>query len=355
LSEKVNLYGLELPAMEDFFISLGEKKYRAGQCAVRMYRKGALDFSEMTEFSAKLKTLLSERATLWLPKVIERQESRDGTVKLLLELSDGERVETVLIPDGERLTQCLSTQVGCAMGCRFCRTATAGLTRNLTPAEIVTQVVAAQLEGGFGKRVTNIVFMGMGEPLHNFEGTLKSFNILSSDYGLTIAKRRITVSTCGLAAKMKELPAEMLPSLALSLNATTDEVREKIMPVTRAHPISELIATLKALPLPARARYTIEYVLLGGLNDTMEDAARLVRLLSGVPSKINLIPYNPHGESDFAAPDPEQVERFKRYLLDKHFVAVTRKSKGDDILAACGQLKAENEERGGCAPNEERD
>jgi len=341
--------------MEEFFLSLGEKKYRAGQCAVRMYRKGALDFEEMTEFSAKLRALLAERATLWLPKVIDRQQSHDGTVKLLLELADGERVETVLIPDGERHTQCLSTQVGCAMGCRFCRTATAGLTRNLTPAEIVTQVIAAQLEGGFGKRVTNIVFMGMGEPLHNFEGTVKAFNILSSDYGLTIAKRRITVSTCGLAAKMRELPVEMLPSLALSLNATTDEVRMRIMPVTRAHPIAELIETLKALPLPSRARYTIEYVLLGGLNDTMEDAARLVRLLSGVPSKINLIPYNPHGDSDFAAPDPEQVERFKRYLLDKNFVAVTRKSKGDDILAACGQLKAENEERGSLAPLEEKD
>ncbi|MFU8855685.1 MAG: 23S rRNA (adenine(2503)-C(2))-methyltransferase RlmN [Deferrisomatales bacterium] len=337
----VNLLGLDLPALEAFLEGVGERPFRARQLMQWVYKRGVLDVEAMTDLSREARAKLRGRASLLLPRVVEERRSADGTRKLLLDLEDGERIETVLIPDGERLTQCVSSQVGCAMGCAFCRTGTGGLVRNLTAAEIVGQVVLGHGLAGPGERVTNVVFMGMGEPLHNLEAVLAAFRVLTSDHGLNITKRRVTVSTCGLVPALRRLPPDVLGSLAVSLNATTDEVRDRLMPVNRRHPLAELLGALQELSLPARARYTVEYVLLGGVNDTPEDAGRLVRLLSSLRCKVNLIAYNPHGESGFRSPDPGSVEAFQKVLLSKGLTAVVRRSRGQDILAACGQLRAD--------------
>ncbi len=337
----LDLFDHDLPGLESVFERWGEKRFRARQVMNWLYKKGVTRFEEMTDLSAALRERLGREATAALPRTVAEQTSRDGTVKLLLELADGERVETVLMPDDGRVTQCVSTQVGCAMGCAFCRTGTLGLRRHLTAGEIVAQVVVGQARVGPDRRITNVVFMGMGEPLHNFDNVVRAFRILSSDHGPNITRRRLTVSTAGLADRIRRLPPEMLGSLAVSLNATTDEVRDRIMPVNRRFPIQELLAALRESPLPPRDRYTVEYVLLGGVNDSPDDARRLVRLLSHVRCKVNLIAYNPHGDSPFAKPRPEAVEAFRKILLDKNFTATLRKSRGEDILAACGQLKAE--------------
>ncbi|GAB4280232.1 MAG: 23S rRNA (adenine(2503)-C(2))-methyltransferase RlmN [Deferrisomatales bacterium] len=348
----VQLFDLDLAGLQSLFERMGERPFRAGQVMQWVYKRGVLDIDRMTDLARPLRAELARRASLRLPAVEQDLRSRDGTRKLLLRLADGERVETVLIPDEERLTQCVSSQVGCAMGCAFCRTGTMGLVRHLTAGEIVSQVVLARQLLGPERRVTNVVFMGMGEPLHNLDNVVRAFRILSDDHGLNITRRRLTVSTCGLVDAMRRLPAEVLPSLAVSLNATTDAVRDRIMPVNRRYPIAVLLEALKELPLPPRARHTIEYVLLGGVNDSPEDARRLVRLLSGVRCKVNLIAYNPHESSPFRAPTPEAVAAFQSQLLEKNFTAVLRKSRGQDILAACGQLKAAAE--AGTAPGPAR-
>lgn len=341
MTDTVNLLALDLPALEEFFRGLGEKPFRARQLMHWVYKRGVGSFDGMTDLGRAFREQLGRVGNLAVPRVADDQRSADGTRKLLLTLADGEQVETVLIPDEDRLTQCVSSQAGCAMGCRFCRTAEGGLRRNLTAAEIVGQVVLGQSLLEPGGRVTNVVFMGMGEPLHNADNVVRAFRILSSDHGFNITRRRLTVSTCGLVEGVRRLPVEVLPSLAVSLNATTDEVRSALMPVNRRHPIAELLGALRQLPLPPRARFTIEYVLLGGVNDTPEDVRRLVKLLSALRCKVNLIPYNPHGDGAFRAPDPAAVEAFRVYLLSKGITTVVRKSRGQDILAACGQLRAE--------------
>ncbi|NTU60590.1 MAG: 23S rRNA (adenine(2503)-C(2))-methyltransferase RlmN, partial [Deltaproteobacteria bacterium] len=306
-----------------------------------VYKRGVWEFDAMTDLGRAFRETLRRAARLELPRVAAEQRSEDGTRKLVLALADGELVETVLIPDDDRLTQCVSSQAGCAMACAFCRTGEGGLRRNLSAGEIVAQVLLGQSLLEPGGRVTNVVFMGMGEPLHNLDAVVRAFRILSSDHGLNITRRRLTVSTCGLVEGIRRLPEDLLPSLAVSLNATTDEVRSRLMPVNRRHPIAELLGALEARRLPPRERYTIEYVLLGGVNDSPADAKRLVALLSSLRCKVNLIPYNPQGGDEFRAPDPERVEGFRTYLLSKGFTAVVRKSRGRDILAACGQLRAE--------------
>ncbi len=341
MAAPVDLLDCDESGLEAFFGSIGEKPFRARQVMHWLYKRGALTFEGMTDLSRDLRERLPRVARLGVPTVVGVQESLDGTRKLLLELADGERVETVLIPDEERLTQCVSSQVGCAMGCAFCRTGTGGFTRNLTAGEILGQVLLGQGLAGPGGRVTNVVFMGMGEPLHNLDNVARAFRVLTSDHGPTISARRLTVSTCGVVDALGRVPPEMLPSLAISLNATTDAQRDRLMPVNRRWPIRALLAALGALPLPPRARFTIEYVLLGGVNDTQEDARRLVRLLSNLRCKVNLIAYNPHGDAAFRAPEAGAVEAFQRYLLDRNFTAVVRRSRGQDIAAACGQLKAE--------------
>ena len=351
MRQPVDLVDLNLTGLEAFFHGLGERPFRARQVMHWIYKRGARDVDAMTDLSRGLREKLGHAACIAVPSVLEERLSRDGTRKLLLRLADGELVETVLIPDEDRLTQCVSSQAGCAMACAFCRTGSGGLRRDLTAGEIVGQVLLGQSLLTSGRRVTNVVFMGMGEPLHNLEAVVRAVEILSSDHGLNITKRRLTVSTCGLVDAMRRLPPDLLPSLAVSLNATTDEVRSRLMPVNRRYPLGALLGALRELPLPSRARFTIEYVLLGGVNDSRADAQRLVRLLSNIRCKINLIAYNPHEASEFRSPEPEAVTAFQSLLLDKNFTAVVRTSRGEDIMAACGQLavgrRTEDGVRGG--------
>lgn len=326
---------MTLPALEQFLQGQGKERYRAVQIFKWLYQHDAADFEEMTNVSKVLRAELSRTATIsrLTPEMIEI--GKDGTRKYLFVLEDGHSVESVIIPDEDRNTLCISSQAGCAMGCAFCLTGTFSLARNLTTAEIVNQILAVRRD----VEVRNIVMMGMGEPLHNLDNVIAALKIMVDDNGLQFSTRKVTVSTCGLVPELIRLGNEVTVNLAVSLNATTDELRDRIMPVNRKYPLSELLAALKQYPLPGRRKITIEYVLLGGLNDTREDARRLVRLLSDIPCKINLIPFNPHDGADFVPPTQKSLDDFHKYLLDRNFTVITRDSRGSDISAACGQLK----------------
>lgn len=332
---RTDLKNLTLPALEQFLQGKGKERYRATQIFKWLYQKDAHSFAEMSNISKVLREELEQ--TAWIsrlePEVVEI--GNDGTRKYLFRLSDGNAVESVMIPGEDRNTLCISTQVGCAMRCAFCLTGTFNLTRHLTTAEIVNQISAVSRD----VEVRNIVLMGMGEPLHNLDNVIAALQIMVEDNGLQLSTRRVTVSTCGLVPELERLGQEVTVNLAVSLNATTDELRDRIMPVNRRYPIAVLLAALKKFPLPGRRKITIEYVLLGGLNDTLDDAKRLVRLLSDIPCKVNLIPFNPHEGADFETPTQTALDAFHRYLLDRNFTVITRDSRGSDISAACGQLK----------------
>lgn len=338
---KKNLKTFSLTELEDFLTSLGMKKYRVSQVYQWLYQKGAASFDEMTNLSKEERQSLNEKAYISSLKLVKRQTASDGTEKYLFELEDGNRIESVLIPDEERLTLCISTQAGCAMGCRFCLTGKGGLKRNLEAHEIVDQVIAVRRL--LSKRITNIVLMGMGEPLANYDNTISALKILLDEKALNFSNRKITLSTAGLIPQIDKLGKEGITiNLAISLNAATDDVRNKIMPVNKKYPIKELIAACKRFPLPKRRRITFEYVMLKNINDTKEDAERLCKLLKGIPCKVNLIPFNEYEGSEFKKPDNNNVERFRGILMDRHIMAITRKSKGAEISAACGQLKGGN-------------
>jgi 23S rRNA (adenine2503-C2)-methyltransferase len=335
-----DLKDLTLDELADFLLSLGKERFRAGQLFQWLYARGVTDFAAMTDLAKSLREELSRRALVsdWSPEQIE--VSSDGTRKYLFRLADGETVETVRIPmEGERRTLCVSSQVGCAMGCSFCLTGQFGLTRNLRPSEIVNQVCAAVKEGPIG----NIVFMGMGEPLHNLDNLVKAVEILQATQGFGYSARKITVSTCGLVPQMLELGKRLRVNLAVSLNAATDEVRNELMPINRRYPLRELMAACRQYPLPPRQRITFEYILLRDVNDSLADARALVKLLHGVQGKVNLIPYNEHAGSSLRTSPPERIEAFQSYLLQRDIVAIRRSSKGQDISAACGQLKGKLE------------
>ncbi len=339
---RTDLKNLTLPALEQFLQGQGKERYRATQIFKWLYQHDVSNFDEMTNVSKALRTELAQTASISRlePETIE--VGNDGTRKYLFMLEDGNAVESVIIPDEDRNTLCISSQAGCAMQCAFCLTGTFNLTRNLTTAEIVNQILAVRRD----VEVRNIVMMGMGEPLHNLDNVIPALQIMAEDNGLQLSSRRVTVSTCGLVPELERLGREITVNLAVSLNATTDELRDRIMPVNKAYPIATLLAALKNYPLPGRRKITIEYVLLGGLNDTPEDAKRLVRLLSDIPCKINLIPFNPHEKADFRPPTRAALDAFHKYLLDRHFTVITRDSRGSDISAACGQLKGKL----GCQP-----
>ncbi|HEY6838750.1 MAG TPA: 23S rRNA (adenine(2503)-C(2))-methyltransferase RlmN, partial [Geobacteraceae bacterium] len=274
------------------------------------------------------------------PEVVET--GSDGTRKYLFRLADGTCVESVLIPEEGRNTLCISSQVGCAMGCRFCLTGTFSLSRNLTAAEIVNQVCAVRREAD----IRNIVFMGMGEPLHNVDNVIRAIRILYSADGMQFSNRRVTVSTSGLVPELEILGREITTvNLAVSLNATTNEQRDLLMPINKKYPIEVLLAACRRFPLPGRRKITVEYVMIKGVNDSLDDAKRLVRLLSDIPTKINLIPFNEHEGCSFQKPDQKAIDVFHSYLLDKHFTVITRDSRGGDISAACGQLRGKLEKR----------
>lgn len=332
---RTDLKNLTLPALERFLQGRGKERYRAAQIFKWLYQHDAASFDGMTNVSKSLRAELDRMSYISRldPETVE--VGSDGTRKYLFRLDDGNAVESVVIPDEDRNTLCISSQAGCAMGCAFCLTGSFQLTRNLTTAEIVNQILAVRRD----QEIRNIVMMGMGEPLHNLDQVIPALQIMTDDHGLQFSSRRVTVSTCGLVPELERLGREVTVNLAVSLNATTDELRSRIMPVNRAYPIAALLAALKRFPLPGRRKITIEYVLLGGLNDTLEDARRLVRLLSDIPCKINLIPFNPHEGADFAPPTRAALDAFHRFLLDRHFTVITRDSRGSDISAACGQLK----------------
>lgn len=330
---------------------LGEPAFRADQVWQWLWQKGATSFAEMTNVSKAARAVLEERCVVELPEIAAKQQSDDGTVKLLLRLADGQTIETVLIPSesregAPRMTQCVSCQVGCAMACTFCATGQMGFIRNMTMGEILGQVLVARKFLGDERedsRLRNLVFMGMGEPLLNFKELMRSLETLNHEKGFGFSPRRITVSTCGLQKGLRELGESGLAYLAVSLHAPTQELREKIMPKAARWPLPELIEALARYPLKTRERLTFEYLLLGGVNDGSEHARALAKLMAKVKAKMNLIVYNPVPGAPYAAPTPERVAAFLDILHAKHITAIIRKSKGQDIKAACGQLRADVE------------
>lgn len=333
---KVNLKGMWVPDYEQLLGELGEKRYKARQLASWIYARGANDFSEMTELSKDLREKLSRIATINGVQLEKRQVSqRDLSEKFLFKLSDGEKVETVLMWEAERVTACLSTQVGCPLGCTFCATGQMGCKRNLTAGEIVDQIIALR-----DNRVNHVVLMGMGEPLLNYDEVLKAIKIMNNEMGLSFAAKRITVSTAGVPAMIEKLAEEnMKIKLAISLNAATDAKRTKLMPINKKHPLKELLAAVKTFAKKTKRGVTFEYVLIRDVNDSEKDALALSKLVQGIRCKINLIPYNPVSDLPYSRPSEETVIAFRDYLYPRAPAVTLRRSKGEDILAACGQLR----------------
>lgn len=332
-------------------VTLGEKAFRAKQLYKWLHQRGATSFDEMTDLSKDLRAKLAETTHISIVTKDLEQRSIDGTIKYRFKTFDGKLIESVYMPSPERKTLCVSTQVGCAMGCRFCATATLGLMRNLTPAEIVAQVHAVNREVRANEKLqtlrplTNLVFMGMGEPLHNFENVKTSLGILQSEDGPNFSSRHITVSTVGLVPMIERFGLETDVKLAISLNASNDETRDGIMPINKKWKIADLMEACRKFPLKQGRRITFEYVLMAGINDADEDAARLAKLLVGVPAKVNLIQYNENPGLGFHTTVDNRAERF-RDLLDRNGVAAfIRANRGRDIAAACGQLANTEKER----------
>lgn len=346
---KINLKALSKDELESFVKEFDLPSFRARQIIHWIYEKRAKSVDAITEFSRDLRARLSEKAYISNLQLLKRQTSNDGTEKFLFGLEDGEAIESVLIQDKDRSTLCISSQVGCAIGCTFCFTGKLKLRRNLKAYEIADQIIAVsgylESDGNAKKSlrgarsITNIVLMGMGEPLANFGEVTEALRRIT-DF-MKISKRRITLSTSGLAPKIPEL-AQKAPrvNLAISLNATTDEMRNMIMPINKKYPLKVLLAACRKFPLEPRRRITFEYVMLGDINDSEDDARRLIKLLKGIPCKVNLIPFNPFKGCNFRRPSDEAVFRFQEILVNANITAIIRKSKGEDILAACGQLKA---------------
>lgn len=321
----------------------GQPAYRGKQIFDWIHRQGVLDPAQMSNLPKALRERMKEEGVGWPIEIVSAHESADQTKKLLVGMADGEKVETVLIPqlnDERIVTQCISSQVGCAMGCVFCASGVAGLKRQMTDAEIVAQVLLGRRELGPGKRIRNVVFMGMGEPLHNYDAVARALVLLTHPDGLDLSKRRVTVSTSGLVKQIDRLGKDFdgQVQLAISLHAVRDEDRSKIMPVNRKHGLSELTDALRRYPMSKRARITIEYTLIKGVNDSIRDANGMVELLRGIPVKVNLIPMNPISASDLQAPDSSHVSRFQEQLTRRGLSVFVRKTRGDDVAAACGQL-----------------
>lgn len=334
--EKIDLKNLSPDELLAFLSGMGKERFRCEQLLRWIYKRGVTDLEQMTDLSKSLRSELQQKAFIsdWQPEAVET--SSDGTRKYLFRLADGASVETVKIPmEGQRSTLCISSQVGCAMQCSFCLTGNFGFQRHLSAAEIVNQVCAVAKEGP----LNNIVFMGMGEPLHNLDNVVRALQILYATAGFDYGTRKITVSTCGLVPQMAELGARITVNLAVSLNATTDAVRDQLMPVNKRYPLKELLRACRNYPLVSHRRITFEYILIRDLNDSLADARRLVTLLHGIKAKVNLIPFNEHEGAQYRCPTDQTIEAFQSYLLNHDVVAIRRASKGQDISAACGQLK----------------
>lgn len=342
--EKKNIKNIPLEVLEQEFKELGLEGYRARQVRQWIFQKDVASFEEMTNISKKFRELLEERYTITRLPVTVKQRSEDGTMKFLIKLNDNSMIESVWIPDKKRRTLCVSTQVGCGMACDFCLTGEMGLKRNLGIYEITEQIAAVKRELPEGEKITNLVFMGMGEPLANGKNLYPALEILLHPECFNFSRQHVTVSTSGLAPEIEKFGDRTPVKLAISLNATTDEVRDVVMPVNKKYNLDRLIEACRKMKLPKRNRITFEYVMLHGVNDTMEDAKRLVKILSSLKAKINLLPFNEFEGSPYKRPPEEWVRKFQKYLLDRNFVAVVRRSRGRDILGACGQL-ATNEQK----------
>jgi 23S rRNA (adenine2503-C2)-methyltransferase len=337
---------LERAELEAWLEARGIRPFHARQIFRWIYRGGVSDFAAMTDLARPLREVLAAELVVSTPRVAGVARSSDGTRKLLLELGDGRHVEAVFIPDSPARTLCISTQVGCAMNCAFCLTGRMGLVRNLTAGEIAGQVRVLARELELLRDRFNIVLMGMGEPLHNYDQTMKALRLLADPHGFAVSPRRVTLSTVGIVPALDRLAAEpWMPNLAVSLHATTDEQRARLVPVARKYRLAEVIAACRRFPLKRRSRITFEYVLIAGENDTPEDARRLVRLLAGVRAKVNLIPLNEAAGIPFNRPSDARVNAFAAALAARHLTVSVRKSRGRDIRAACGQLIVEGRRR----------
>jgi 23S rRNA (adenine2503-C2)-methyltransferase len=332
---------MTLDEVEQVVTDAGAPPYRARQILHWMHARGADSFDAMHDLPAALRKYLKQNFTIDSATTSFVSRSSDGTRKLLIRLADGEEIESVLIPSKDRTTLCMSSQVGCAMACEFCATARMGLHRNLTAAEMLTQIYAARQQLVASEDLTNYVFMGMGEPLANYPRLIRTLTIMTSDWGMGISPRRITVSTVGLLPMMERLLAEIPVNLAVSLHATTNELRDRLAPINKRYPLEELLASCRNLPIKRRARITFEYVMLAGVNDSTADARRLVKLLAPMRAKVNLIFYNPLEDSPLRTSPRSTVEAFQAILRNGNLTATIRESRGLDIAAACGQLYSE--------------
>jgi 23S rRNA (adenine2503-C2)-methyltransferase len=343
----------ELLELEQALTNLGRPRFHARQIFQWVYKRGITDVSQMTDLSLELREALGRQFTVSTPAVVQQERSVDGTTKLLLRLSDGKHIESVCIPenppersslaDSDRVTFCLSTQVGCAMKCAFCLTGKMGIDRNLTAGEIVGQVRVLVRELGLLDTRFNIVLMGMGEPLHNYDATMKALRILADEHGMAVSPRRVTLSTVGVLPALERLATEpLMPNLAISLHSTTETQRDLLVPINRKYGIEELLNTCRKFPLKRRERITFEYVMLKDVNDTPDDARRLVRLLNGIKAKVNLLPLNEAAGIPFERPSDAAVNRFAKILSERGVTVSVRRSRGRDIRAACGQLITES-------------
>ena len=342
MNERVNLFGLTVKELGEFFLSIGEKPFRAKQIYQWLYQRRADSFGEMTDFSKSLRERLSKNAKIETPQLIKKQESDEAeefsTNKFLFKLADGQKIESVYIPDGERRTVCISSQVGCAVDCKFCATGWMGFRRNLTVGEIVGQLTYVQKH--VDAEITNVVFMGMGEPFLNYDNVIAAAEIISAPTGCNISKRHVTISTSGIVPRIYDF-AESGHSyhIAISLNATTDKVRQQIMPITRKYSLKDLLEAARHLNSTRRSPVTLEYVLLAEINDSDEDAKRLKKISDDLGKcKVNVIPYNPIEGPDLQRPSEARIERFMKLVSAIHNPLTLRRSRGRDILAACGQL-----------------
>ena len=339
---KRNVKDLSFQEFEAELAEFHQPAYRAKQIWQWLFKKRATSFAEMTNLSTSLREQLDDRFLISRLKILRQADSSDGTVKFLFGLTDGHSIESVLIPETKRLTLCISTQAGCGFGCAFCATALLGLKRNLKASEILDQILEASRTLKEGRRITHVVLMGMGEPLANYQQTIRALEIMTdTSWGIGLSPRRVTLSTVGLVPQIERLMAETQVNLAISLHAPNDEIRGLLMPVNRKYSLRQLMDCCRSLPIPRRKRITFEYVLLSGVNDSEQHALELCGLLKGVRCKVNVIPFNPHPGSEFARPSAVAIERFQSVLREHGLQINVRRPRGDDIQAACGQLQGE--------------
>ena len=347
----LNLLDLDRQGLEDYFSGLGEKSFRASQVIQWIHQKAVTDFQQMSNLSQALRDYLQNNAVIHLPEVVYDATSVDGTRKWLLQLDDGNRIETVYIPEDDRGTLCVSSQAGCALDCSFCSTGRRGFNRNLNTAEIISQVwLATRLideEIKPGRKVTNVVLMGMGEPLLNFDNVVRAVHLMMDDFAYGLSKRRVTVSTAGVVPAIDRLGDILDMRLAVSLHAPDDDLRNMLVPLNRKYPLQELMAACRRFidKQSARSRITFEYVLLDGVNDTDQHAHELIKLVKGIPTLMNLIPFNPFAGSGYKTSPRKRVEQFNKILADAGITTVVRRTRGDDIDAACGQLVGKIEDK----------